>query len=583
MKSKIIVFWLLLFGALFAFLQVYSNYHFFYIEQSQLFQFTSSYFTDRVGLPGGGALLLSQFLVQFFIVPYVGPAIVAGLLTWAGFCTARIVKRIAPLSEMFFLAFLPVATLLFVQFDFNYLVWGTVAYDCMLVALYGYLAIRNIRVRLAAGLILTPILFWIAGPISFLFAMLVSAYELLNRTPKGYWAMLMCLEVILLGIGSVYFSIIGEYRFAFLPDAYYHRNLEPKSVLYFSWISLFFVLLIAFLVKKRVSLPGTKQRIGEALVQILLICVLFWWGIPRYSDQKSAKYKELDYYARMEQWDHLIEACQGKMNNYLYMCYLNMALAEKGELADRMFAFDQRGPQGLLVPWNKTEQISCLLSNVYFAMGYIAPAQEMAFEGYVSAIGGGNPRMLKRLVQTNLIHGAYPVAEKYIRVLENTYYYRDWATSQRKFLYQDAVVASDPVLGPRRKLLPQESNLAEINGLAADLQKLAEANPSYSAPIQYLGAFYLLSKDLKSFKEMVEKNFGTEILSSLPVRYQEAIIVLSEKEPDYWKQYGISETVVERFTEYKRQIIAHKNNQSALPGLLRRAYGDTYWYYFMFK
>lgn len=49
-------------------------------------------------------------------------------------------------------------------------------------------------------------------------------------------------------------------------------------------------------------------------------------------------------------------------------------------------------------------------------------------------MGYGNPRMLKRLVQTNLIYGAYPVAEKYIRILENTFYYKDWAKSQRKFL-----------------------------------------------------------------------------------------------------------------------------------------------------
>lgn len=93
------------------------------------------------------------------------------------------------------------------------------------------------------------------------------------------------------------------------------------------------------------------------------------------------------------------------------MCHLNMALANKGELSDKMFNFDQRGPQGLLVQWNKSENISCMLSDIYFTMGATASSQEMAFEGYVSAMEDGNPRMLKRLVQTNLIYGTYPVAE----------------------------------------------------------------------------------------------------------------------------------------------------------------------------
>lgn len=583
MKSKIFIFWLVLAGALFAFLQVYFKYYFFYIEQSQLFQFSWPYVADRLLLPGGVTLLFSEFLVQFFIIPYAGPAIVTALLVFAGFCTTRIVKHIAPLSEPLLWGMLPVIALMFMHFDFSYLTAGTVAYDCMLLGLWGYVSIQNSKTRLVTALFLTPLLFGVAGPVALLFAVAVSLYEVLNRTSRGYWTLLAIAEALLLGIGSVYFSLRGEYRFVFLPDVYYHPSLEPKPVIYFAWISLLLVIGVAFLLKRRSVLPGKKRRIGEVFLQVVGIGILFGWGIPEYSDAKSAKLKELDYYARSAQWDKIIDSCHGKLTNFLYICYLNRALMEKGEFADRMFEFDQRGPQGLLVSWNKSEQISSMLSDIYFTMSYIASSQEMAFEAYVSALGAGNPRMLQRLVQTNLIYGAYPVAEKYIRMLENTFYYKDWATCHRKFLYRDDLVAADPILGPKRKSLPSDSNLTGIDGIEADLQKLAEANPANTAPIQYLGAFYLLSKDLQGFKSMVEKNFGTEVLPELPVRYQEALIVLSEKEPDYWKKYGISEAIVNRFTEYKKQVLGNKSNPNALPGLLRRAYGDTYWYYFMFK
>ena len=133
----------------------------------------------------------------------------------------------------------------------------------------------------------------------------------------------------------------------------------------------------------------SKKKTGiELTVQSILILSLCWVAIPRYNDQKAYPLKVLDYYARTGQWDEIIRHCHGPIKNYLYLTYLNRALAEKGELADRMFAFDQHGPQGLLASWNKTFTVSTLLSDAYFTLGEIALSQEMAFEGYVTVIPG---------------------------------------------------------------------------------------------------------------------------------------------------------------------------------------------------
>ena len=116
-----------------------------------------------------------------------------------------------------------------------------------------------------------------------------------------------------------------------------------------------------------------------------------------------------------------------------------------------------------------------------------------------------------------------------------------------------------------------------------DLCMVAEANPENKAAIQYLGALYLLAKNMDGFKKMVETYYGTEVLPSLPKSFQEAVITLSEAEPDYWKRFDISPSVMQRFAEYKKQVLGNRNNKNELPGLMRRAYGDTYWFYFMFK
>lgn len=583
MKYKLVAFWLIVFGALFAFLQMCFEYHFYYIEQSQLFLFSEAYIRNKLLLPGGFSMLVAEFLVQFFIRPYVGALVTAALLTGVGVCTAGIVKRIAPVSGLFILYVLPMLALLFMHFDFNYRVQGTVCYLMMMALLCGYMRIRNDLFRLVAGCVLVPVLFWLAGSIAVLFAGMVCLFEGLRKTPKWYISLIGVAEVLLLGVGTVYFSLMGEYRWVFGPDLYYHNTLHPKEIIYYSWICLPLVFLVAFFIRNKNSLSGKKWRAGiSCIAQLAMIAAVLWWGMPKYSDAKTLKLKKLDYFARTEQWDKTIEECKGKLTNFLYMCHLNMALANKGELSDKMFNFDQRGPQGLLVQWNKSENISCMLSDIYFTMGATASSQEMAFEGYVSAMEDGNLRMLKRLVQTNLIYGTYPVAEKYISILEKTYAYRDWAQSQRKYLYNDEVVESDPILGTRRRMLPDRNSLAMIKGLAGDLALFLEKGPANSAALQYLGAMYLLAKDLEGFKALVEKYYGTEFLPVLPVHFQEAVIVMSEKEPDYWKRFNVSETIVARFTDYKKQVLANRNN-SAIAGLLNRSYGNTYWFYFMFK
>lgn len=583
MKYKLVVFWLIVFGVLFAFLQTGFEYHFYYIEQSQLFLFSETYIKNKLVLPGGFSMLVAEFLVQFFIRSYVGALVTAALLTGVGICTAGIVKRVAPASKLFILYVLPMLALLFMHFDFNYRVQGTVSYLMMAALLCGYMRIRNGLFRLVAGCVLVPVLFWLAGSIAVLFAGMACLFEGMQKTPKWYVSLIGVAEVLLLGLGAVSFSLMGEYRWAFEPDLYYHNMLHPKEIIYYSWICLPLVFLIAFFFRNKKEQSGKKWLAGiVCFVQLAMVGVVLWWGMPKYSDAKTLKLKKLDYFTRTEQWDKTIEECKGKLTNFLYMCHLNMALANKGELSDKMFNFDQRGPQGLLVQWNKSENISCLLSDIYFTMGATASSQEMAFEGYVSAMEDGNPRMLKRLVQTNLIYGTYPIAEKYISVLEKTYAYRDWARSQRKFLYQDEAVENDPVLGARRRMLPDRNSLAMINGLAGDLELFLKKGPANSAALQYLGAMYLLAKDLEGFKALVEKYYGTEFLPALPVHFQEAVIVMSEKEPDYWKRFNISETTATRFADYKKQVLANRNN-SAIAGLLNRSYGNTYWFYFMFK
>ncbi len=124
------------------FLQVTNSFHFYYIEQLQLFRYAVDYWAAQVAEVGGVAALLGELLTQYFAYPYVGPVVIAALLTGIFWLTAAILRRIQPKREPWLLALLPALSLLLMQFDFNYLLKGTVAFAGMELALLGWMGLK---------------------------------------------------------------------------------------------------------------------------------------------------------------------------------------------------------------------------------------------------------------------------------------------------------------------------------------------------------------------------------------------------------------------------------------------------------
>ena len=576
-----VTFWIFFFVALFFYLQKQLSYHFYYIEQEQLFLWSSIYWKSVIMESAGLSRLLTEFCVQFFIRPYYGALIMSAWFTFTGMLTAGIIRRIAPTANLFLLSLLQIALLIIIHFDTNYHYQGTMAYMMMLSVMYGYFSIRQEMIRTIYAVFFGVLLFWWAGGVACLFVVCVFLRELINSFSRSYIFILPLLAVGVFVYYSVYTSYIGDFHYALLPDFYYTSRLRPEVAIYFPWIYMPLLLLIAQLLHHRKNVRGGR-KLAEMIFYSLLIAAVYWFGMGKFVNRSSDFYKELDYYMRTEQWDNIINRCSGKIDNYLYKCCLNAALAEKGELADRMFSFDQKGIQSIYMSWNRVPHIAVLLSDVYFSMGQIAMAQKMAFEANESISLSGGPRMLKKLVQTNLIYGAYQVAEKYLDLLEQTKYYRKWAHEHRHFLWNDEAIAHDSLLSIKRKCVPGTDLLSEVQGLNNDLEIIARQNPAHIASIQYAGACYLLIKEILFFEKFIARNYRTEVLPFLPESWQEAIVILSEQDPSYLEKYDISESVIQRYNAFKRQVLTNRNNSASLPGLLKKGFGNTYWYYYMF-
>ncbi len=356
-------------------------------------------------------------------------------------------------------------------------------------------------------------------------------------------------------------------------------SLDPGVSVWLAWASVP-VVIIGSRLCRALRVNSLKRGVILAVVQVAAVVVVAWAGVAKFIDRNSYHLKRLDHYSRTGQWDAIEEVSRGRITNFMYLNLLNLALAEKGVLADEMFRYDQRGVEGLVLPWNQQFMPAVIRSDIFFCTGNAAIAQEMAFEANLSTNSYGSPRMMQRLVQTNLIYGAWPVAEKYLDILDKTLLYRDWARRHREFLYDDAAVDADALLGEKRRGLPKESLL--FDNVYSCLKDMAGQNPSNKTAVEYLGALTLLAKNLDAFTEMLEAHYGTETYPTLPRSFQEAVLIVYEKEPEMWERYGVTAAVIERFEEYKSRADRNIYNRG-LVNIMRGSHGDTYWFYYTFK
>lgn len=580
MKYRTLLFWMVVWGVLTGFLQGEYRFHFYYMEQMQLFLWSGSYARETLWQPGGLALYLGRFLVQFFILPGAGALLVAGLLTCVGYLMQRILKKVAPDKEGIWGALLPVLALLIMHWDFNYMVQGTVAYLMMLGGLLFYVSVSKDKVRMLVGLGLLSAVFLLAGAVAALLACLMVAWEVWKRSSGKAYGLLYIAEVGLMAWGAVWYGWAGEYRFVLLPDAYCDPFLRLHKA-YYAWGAIVISVGISWCIRNREVSSPVYRKIQRGLLATGLL-FLFYQAWNRYGNRELRQVEELDYYARTEQWEKIVENYSDETANRYTTNLLNMALARLGMLGERMFHYRQEGRQTLIMEWGSGVFGAVPLCDIHYYIGDMPTAQKYAFEGYVATLHGGNTRLLKRLVETNLVMGAYTVAEKYIRLMEATLFYRQEAERYRNFLYNDRLVEQDRELGNKRKGWKNVPATVYPDNWENILEQIAVANPSDQTAIHYLAALYLSSRQLSKYKRLIETYYGTKVWPALPVNFQEAVVLLSPDNPAYWVQHGVSLAVEQRYGAFRQDLI-EKRNYMNFEDIMSKSYGDTYWHYLIFK
>lgn len=478
-------------------------------EQYQMFLFDTNYFLERIVLPGGLADYISEFLVQFYYMPVLGGAIIALLLMGIQAVVWGLMKQYGARHDFpgYLLSFLPSIALWCAMSDQNVLLSFVVALFGALLMGWIHNRFHNRLVKVVFELVSTALVYWFLGPVVFLYAVLMIGDTLKNAQQKGsilsgmgYSACILILTIawILLTMQTLQYPL---YRiFAGLN---YYRY--PGAISTLPFVVMVWAVVIPFLGMipcRQKSLQKLQQSKVVMALSYVLVIVASWFGIKASFDEMTYDLIDYDFLVRTEQWDKVIEKAEKKpATTPLSVSCVNLALSQKGQLADRLFEFYQNGGEGLFPTFTRDMISPVSTAEIFFRLGMVNDAERYMFEAQ-EAIPNyrKSARLTRRIIECEIINGNYQVAAKLLRRLQKTLFYRNWANQMMALLGNEKAINRHPVYGKLRKYREKKQDFLFSDREMDQMLGLLFLNDNRNKmAYEYLVCYELLQRDMEKF------------------------------------------------------------------------------------
>lgn len=480
-------------------------------EQYQMFLFDTGYFLERIVLPGGLADYISEFLVQFYYMPVLGGAIIALLLMGIQAAVWGLMKQYGARHDFpgYLLSFLPSIALWCAMGDQNVLLSFVVALFGALVIGWIHNRFHNRLVKVVFELVSTALVYWFLGPVVFVYVVLMIGDTLKNALQKGnvlsgigYSAVILILTIawILLTTQTLQYPL---YRiFAGLNYYRYPGAISPLPFVVMVWAVV--ISFLGMIPCRQKSLQKLQQSKVVIVLSYVLVIVASWFGIKASFDEMTYELIDYDFLVRTEQWDKIIEKAEKKpATTPLSVSCVNLALSQKGMLADRLFEFYQNGGEGLFPTFTRDMISPVSTAEIFFRLGMVNDAERYMFEAQ-EAIPNyrKSARLTRRIIECESINGNYQVAAKLLRRLQKTLFYRNWANQTMALLGNEKAINRHPVYGKLRKYREKKQDFLFSDREMDQMLGLLFLNDNHNKmAYEYLMCYELLQRDMEKFMQ----------------------------------------------------------------------------------
>ncbi len=494
-----------------------------YQEQNQLFLTTWAYFMERMSVPGGLADYVSEFLVQFYYVPWLGAlliGVVYAAMQWLMWTTVRRWDKTA-----FPITFLLPLLMLWHQGDIDTLLSLPVAITMTLGASVVMSNIR--RYSYIADIVAVPLLYWAAGPVA-------AIYVAIRGLQCGWRLLIEDAALIAISVLAAYWTVDYQWPLSMIVGGinYYRIPLMAPVMQYVVLLTPIVIALAARFNpwKNEDTFKGSRRYLRLAL-QVSAMVIVGIFAVNKGFDPFVYEILWQDSMVRQERWHDIIHRAEKHQYDIAMSSNcVNLALGMTEQLADRMFTFKQSGTEALLLHMIRDNMSDLPTAEAFWRLGMVNSAKRYMMDIQQSILNARQSgRCTKRIAECHIVNGDYKAAEKRLNILKNTFFYRSWAEDAETYLYNDAKVNSHETWGKLRRYRYKDSFLYSYPEKHKMLGLLFQQNTDNRLALSYFMGQLLLDGDFNSFMGYMQwvQQYGG--YSQMPYGYADAYQAIQQQ------------------------------------------------------
>jgi len=573
-----------------------------------------AFFLPFLLYPGGLIEYLSAFLSQLFYFSWAG-ALVVTIQAWLLIVCIDYLLKAAKLSRIRLISYLLPIMLLVLYTRYNYYFPATMALLFALLFTCLYLKITLSRTAtlssLSAFLLLSVILYYLAGGALLLFAVICAIYELIVRFRCKitlFYLVSAAAIPYILGLYIFRVSILDAFCNC-LPFSwkilYYEARRRGVTIVYLMYLLpplILFVFGLSQVLWKRLSAVKNRSTKKQRKKSSSLLLKIFSW----YKQSPKLKWAveslfllavagsivffcrdeglmirfKVDYYAYHKMWPELLTSAQHNPKDPFVAQAIDRALYHVGRLGYDMFSWPQNSDY-LILSDKKYKWMHWQVFDLFIDLGVVNMAENSLTECLEGL--GSRPMVLQRLALINMVKGNSGSARIYLGALSKTLFHAEWAKKYLDRLETDPDLSGDKYIQHLRSLCLDKDVPLYALYKEKTLSWLLERNSKNRMAFEYLMAWYLLNKNLDKFVQNLGRlqDFNYPVL---PTHYEEAALIyiygtgeslnLSGYQPNPQKRQQIE--------DFSRILNNYGKNKQAASRELSKKYRNTYFYYYMY-
>ncbi|MBO5538872.1 MAG: hypothetical protein J5971_07520 [Prevotella sp.] len=579
----------------------------FRVQELNLFLYTPLFLKQQMVVSGGLLTYLGTYFTQYFYHPWMG---VTMLCCWWLLLMWLTKHAFAIPNKWMALTLIPAVALLISDMDLGYWIFylkarghffaGTIGACVSVAMVWGYRALPG-RWFLRTAFI--PVSVAVFYPLFGFYALLGAALMgIVAWRVEGYKQLCRCIDTaaVLVAVGLIpllyyycwfYQTNIVNIYWTGLPLFRLDKDYYTYYIPYYILGASLALLALAFSRKPKTegnqqSVEGKKALTTWFIAQLLIVGGVVYAGYTYwYKDYNFHKELKMNRLVEQQDWEGVLSLARDNKVEGTRMMWLmkNLALIRLGRAGDEMFHYPNGAKKCEAPFWVRMTQSGGKI--LYYNYGQLNFCYRWCLEDGVEY--GWRIDYYKHMLKCSILNGEMTVAQKYVDILKQTKYYREWAEHYETFIKKPALIKQDKEFAAiipfmkTQDVLTSDNTLIEMFLLDHFLRY--EGNDPLLQEMSLIAALQM--KDIQLYWPRFFNYATLHVNEHMPIHYQEAALLYGnlEHEVDISKMPFDPEVkaTFQDFMTAAQQTYAGMTEQQMKP-LMYDRFGNTFFYEYFF-